>query len=245
MATRNVVGGRIVVRAGAGVARRRIGIEHVEHAQREAEPVVHEARREAQLDIAIEARIQLVTVAFDHGVDIAARERGIEAAQRPRQHPGTLELRIRLVGEAARGAAIADRSHAGGRGERLLVLEQVFRVERQPERARTTFTGAALAKLKDGDGNPLNVPQMVSSVPMLTTTSASIAETQGTANNASSILYGNFRELFIGMRDEVQVTVLRERYADYGQVGFLVWMRADVQLAHKASFSRLKGIIPA
>lgn len=43
---------------------------------------------------------------------------------------------------------------------------------------------------------------------------------------------------------EMSITILRERYADYGQIGFLVSMRADVQLAHKTSFSRLKGIIP-
>lgn len=106
-------------------------------------------------------------------------------------------------------------------------------------------TQAALAKLKDSQNNPLTVPDMVARVPRMATTSASIAETQGTANNASSILFGNFRNLFIGIRDEVSITVLKERFADYGQVGFLVWMRADVQLAHKASFSRLKGIIPA
>jgi HK97 family phage major capsid protein len=81
-------------------------------------------------------------------------------------------------------------------------------------------------------------------VPLMKTTSASIAETQGSAVNASSILFGNFRELFIGIRDQVSITVLKERYADYGQVGFLVWMRIDAQLAHKASFSRLKGIVP-
>lgn len=106
-------------------------------------------------------------------------------------------------------------------------------------------TQAALAKLKDSQNNPLTVPDMIARIPRLTTTSASIAETQGSASTASSILFGDFRHLFIGMRDEVQITVLRERYADYGQVGFLCWMRADVQLAHKASFSRLKGIIPA
>jgi HK97 family phage major capsid protein len=106
-------------------------------------------------------------------------------------------------------------------------------------------TQAALAKLKDGQNNPLTVPDMIARIPRLTTTSASIAETQGSATTASSILFGDYRHLFIGMRDEVQITVLRERYADYGQVGFLCWMRADVQLAHKASFSRLKGIIPA
>jgi HK97 family phage major capsid protein len=106
-------------------------------------------------------------------------------------------------------------------------------------------TQAALAKLKDSQNNPLTVPDMVAKIPRMATTSASIAETQGSAVNASSILYGNFRNMFIGIRDEVSITILRERYADYGQVGFLVWMRADVQLAHKASFSRLKGIIPA
>lgn len=105
-------------------------------------------------------------------------------------------------------------------------------------------TQASLAKLKDSQTNPLTVPDMIARIPRLTTTSASIAETQGTATTASSILFGDFRELFIGMRDEMQVTLLKERYADYGQVGFLCWMRADVQLAHKASFSRLKGIIP-
>lgn len=105
-------------------------------------------------------------------------------------------------------------------------------------------TGAQLAKLKDGNSLPLPAPEMIARIPRLTTTAASIAETQGTATTASSIVFGNFRELFIGMRDEMQITVLKERYADYGQVGFLCWMRADVQLAHKASFSRLKGVIP-
>lgn len=105
-------------------------------------------------------------------------------------------------------------------------------------------TAAELAKLKDGMENPLVAPEMIARIPRLTSTAASIAETQGTATNASSIVFGDFRNLFIGVRDEMTITVLRERYADYGQIGFLVWMRADVQLAHKASFCRLKGIIP-
>jgi HK97 family phage major capsid protein len=75
---------------------------------------------------------------------------------------------------------------------------------------------------------------MISRVPRLTTTSASIAETLGTATTANSLSFGDFRYLFIGIRDEVQIVVLKERYADHGQVGFLVWVRADVQLAHEA-----------
>lgn len=105
-------------------------------------------------------------------------------------------------------------------------------------------TAAQLAKLKDGDGTSLVPPEMIGRIPLLKTTSASIAQTQGSASNASSILFGDFRHLFIGLRDEMNITVLKERYADNGQIGFLCWMRADVQLAHKASFSLLKGIIP-
>lgn len=106
-------------------------------------------------------------------------------------------------------------------------------------------TQASLAKLKDGQNNPLSVPEMISRIPRLTTTAASITETQGTSNVASSIVFGDFRQLFIGIRDEMSITILKERYADYGQIGFLCWMRADVQLAHKESFSRLKGITAA
>jgi hypothetical protein len=37
---------------------------------------------------------------------------------------------------------------------------------------------------------------------------------------------------------------LVERYADVGQIGFLVWVRADVQLAHGEAFHVLDGIRP-
>lgn len=105
-------------------------------------------------------------------------------------------------------------------------------------------TELAMDKLKDGDGMPMTWPDKIAKLPRLVTTSASIAETQGSASNASSILFGDFTQLYIGIRDQVSITILKERYADYGQIGFLVWMRADAQLAHKVSFSRLKGIIP-
>ncbi len=52
-------------------------------------------------------------------------------------------------------------------------------------------TLASLAKLKDGNSNPMTVPEMVARMPMLTTTAAPIGETQGTATNASSIVCGD------------------------------------------------------
>lgn len=106
-------------------------------------------------------------------------------------------------------------------------------------------TGAALAKLKDANNNPLTVPEMIARIPKLSTTGIPIDETQGSVSTASSILFGNWAEMIIGMRSDVRIEVLRERYADNFQYGFLLWMRGDMQLAHTASFTRLKGIIPA
>jgi len=69
-------------------------------------------------------------------------------------------------------------------------------------------------------------------------------ETLGTATTASRIIMGNFADLMIGMRTQVRVDVLMERYADYGQVGFISWLRLDVQLVHPQSFAQIVGILP-
>lgn len=105
-------------------------------------------------------------------------------------------------------------------------------------------TGAALAKLKDTQNNPLTVPEMVAKVPKLTTTSVPIDQTQGTAVNASSILSGDFSRMLIGLRNSLRIELLKERYADQLQYGFVAFMRGDVQFEHKASFTKLIGIIP-
>ena len=88
------------------------------------------------------------------------------------------------------------------------------------------------------------IPAMVARVPMLHTTSAPIAEIQGTATNASSIIYGDFSQMFIGVREVITIQMLHELYASEGAIGLAVHARMDVQLAHKESFSRLKGIKP-
>jgi HK97 family phage major capsid protein len=106
-------------------------------------------------------------------------------------------------------------------------------------------TGVALAKLKDADNNPLVPPEMIGRIPRLTTTAAAIDETEGTAVDASSIVLGNFRELMIGMRHSMEIRVFDQTYASTGQLYVVVWLRADVQLAHPVSFCTLTGIIPA
>lgn len=98
--------------------------------------------------------------------------------------------------------------------------------------------------LVDTLGQPLRPPPSLENVPMLTTTSASTAETQGTATNASSILIGDFSEVMVGMRTALQVSILQERFADTGQIGFVLWMRADVVAQHPAALARIEGVTP-
>lgn len=105
-------------------------------------------------------------------------------------------------------------------------------------------TGASLAKLKDSQSNPLTVPEMIAKIPRLLTTSAPIAETQGSASTASSIVFGDFSQLYIGLRESISIQMLDQLYAANGQVALAVHARMDVQLAHKESFSQLKGILP-
>jgi HK97 family phage major capsid protein len=104
-------------------------------------------------------------------------------------------------------------------------------------------TNRDFRKQKDGNGDPLRWPTDVASIPRLPTTAVPINETQGASNAASSIILGHFPHLMIGLRSSLRIEVLRERYGEFLQFGFVAHMRGDVQLAHKASFCRIKGII--
>ena len=66
----------------------------------------------------------------------------------------------------------------------------------------------------------------------------------GAGNNESNIVMGNFSNCLIGMRNQIQIQVLRERYMDTGQLAFVAMMRFDVALSHPESFHKISGITP-
>lgn len=105
-------------------------------------------------------------------------------------------------------------------------------------------TEIELATLKDSQNNPLRPPALIERIPLLSTTSAPIDETQGTAVDASSIVFGDFRDLLIGLREEISLSVFEAPHVTDGQFTVVAHMRADIQLARPASFARLVGIIP-
>jgi HK97 family phage major capsid protein/HK97 family phage prohead protease len=101
------------------------------------------------------------------------------------------------------------------------------------------------SKFKEGTTNaPLPRPPVLTTFPWYQTTSMPITETQGSASNASSVFIGDFTQMMLGFRTEMQIEVARELYRGNYQFGFFGHLRMDMQVTHPESFTRLIGIIP-
>lgn len=105
-------------------------------------------------------------------------------------------------------------------------------------------TAKTFRKLKDSQNNPLQIPDVVKTLPMLTTTSVPINQTQGTSNDCSSIITGDFSQAMLGIRQQLVIQRLDQTFAKSLQVGFLASLRADVAFAHPESFCKIIGIKP-
>jgi HK97 family phage major capsid protein len=105
-------------------------------------------------------------------------------------------------------------------------------------------TETSLAKLVDTTEQPLAAPEAVRSIARYTTTQVPVNLTLGTSTDTSDAFVGQWDELMLGVRTNLEIQFLRERYADNGQVAFLAWFRGDVQLAHPAAFNVVRGLRP-
>lgn len=99
-----------------------------------------------------------------------------------------------------------------------------------------------LSEMTDTTGQPLQPPKAIADIPQLSSTS--VPTNFGAGQNESIIIAGDWRKLMIGVRHDIRIEVLRERYADNLQYGFLCHLRADVVAEHEQSFTVLDGITP-
>lgn len=99
------------------------------------------------------------------------------------------------------------------------------------------------AELLDGQGQPVQMPKAIADIPQFATTA--VPTNLGAGKNESVIIAGDWRKLLIGVRADIRIEILRERYADMLQYGFLCHLRADVAAEHEQSFTVLRGIKPA
>lgn len=71
-----------------------------------------------------------------------------------------------------------------------------------------------------------------------------INETCGTAVNASTLVVGDFSQLFLGVRTDLRVEVFPQVGAANGQVLLVVWFRGDIQIGRGSSFAVRTGLPP-
>jgi HK97 family phage major capsid protein len=99
----------------------------------------------------------------------------------------------------------------------------------------------ALAKLKEAVNlQPLREPELLGRVTNRLTTTA-LSDTSS-PSNGNALILGGFGEVLVGVREQLDVRVLSEKYADKGQVGFWCWLRMDMQVARAAALGRVTGI---
>jgi HK97 family phage major capsid protein len=97
-------------------------------------------------------------------------------------------------------------------------------------------TSTSLSKLREATTSAYLAPP-AGLLPMLTTSQVPINLTVGTSNDTSEIYTAQWDQLMVGIRTDLRIEFLRERYlADNLQYAFLAYLRADVQLAQPTAF---------
>jgi len=97
-----------------------------------------------------------------------------------------------------------------------------------------------VANLTDSNNQPLQHPGVLD--PFETLTTSKLPTNLGAGSDEGVIYGGDMNQVAIGLRNDVRVEVLRERYADYLQYGFVAYMRADVQAIHPKALIRITGV---
>lgn len=152
----------------------------------------------------------------------------------------TSNTNIITVASAANGTALSDYS-------RLLdALYELNLNQTQPNGVlMSPREGRTINGFEDSTGQPLRRPDALASLGFHVSPNVPVDQTQGTATDASTLLMADFSKLYIGVLQGLRVEVLKERYADKLQYGFLAWMRVDAQLTRPKAFAKVTGIIPA
>jgi HK97 family phage major capsid protein len=99
-----------------------------------------------------------------------------------------------------------------------------------------------LGGLVDTLGQPLEVPSLLSGVKLLQTSQVPTTLTVGASSDASNIFLGDFTKMYVCMRESLNVQMLTEHFADYGEVGFVCHSRIDFAVQYPQSFCLISGV---
>lgn len=104
-------------------------------------------------------------------------------------------------------------------------------------------TAKSLALLKDTTNQPLQAPAYLDNVARFETAQIPTNLVVGTSGTTTSDAFcGDWTQLLVGVRTDLKIQVLSERYVDAGQVGFSAWWRGDIGMARTAAFNITSGL---
>ena len=139
----------------------------------------------------------------------------------------------------------------GTNGAAITDFSEMLDLLRDLRAANAPGTGAAIMAPRtlrtidgfaDTTGQPLRLPPALAATDFRATSQVPTDETQGTSSAASSVFFGDWSQVWIGVRTSFRLQTLQERYADNLQLGFLAYLRADIAIAQPAAMGRLIGI---
>jgi HK97 family phage major capsid protein len=164
--------------------------------------------------------------------------RGTGTAPQPR---GILNTSgIQSVTNGANGASLGTTAYAN-----LISAMQAIRTANGPMPTAAIMAPrslATLAGLLDTTNQPRQVPPLLSGWQMLDTSQIPINLTVGTGTDCSEIYVADFRTVAFGVRHNVQVQQLNERYAETGEIGFVAHMRVDFACLYPAAVGVVTGV---
>lgn len=118
-------------------------------------------------------------------------------------------------------------------------------------------TAQTLGKVKDSTGQYLATPPAIEGIQRLISNQIPVNITQGSSVDTSEIYTAAWRNLLIGFRPQIGISVDRQGgdmdvavarnpylFMDNLQLGIYAWARADVQLAHPEAFNVTTGVRP-
>ncbi|RYC14560.1 phage major capsid protein [Nocardioides zhouii] len=95
------------------------------------------------------------------------------------------------------------------------------------------------------DGSYVQPPAYLDDIERYTTNQVPSNLTVGTSSDTSDVFTADWNQLMIGVRTELQITLLTERFMpDNGQYGFVAWWRGDMVPARPKAFDVVTGVRP-
>lgn len=184
----------------------------------------------------IEPALQLaIAQAFAKEIDRVGL-RGLGVAPEPRGLLNTAS--INTVTNGAAGAVLA------GYGNLFSAVQSILQADAGMPTAAIMAPRSLvkLGALADTTGQPLQVPTMLQSVKLLSTSQIPVNLTVGASTDCSEIYVGDFTKMIFGMRETLNIQMLDETYALTGEIGFLCHARLDVAVLYPKAFALVTGV---